>query len=109
MLRKLRIIWKHLNRSEWVDEPEWTREDEGRFRSFLASETGRKLKRTLLNMTLRHNATAVHEKKDLEYGCGWASGFSSAVIALETLAQPQQPSEEESDMDDSSELDRYSP
>ena len=110
MLNKIKVKWNHLRQmeSQW-HEPEWTREDGERLRSFFQSETGKKLKRVLLNMTLRHNASAVHEKKDLEYNCGSASGFSNAVMTLESLAKPLQQSETESAMDDSSELDRYSP
>jgi hypothetical protein len=110
MIRKIKIIWQHLRLGETFQaDPQWERVDEERLKAFFKSETGRKLKRILLNMTLRHNATAVHEKKDLEYRCGWASGFSNAVVTLGTLAEPLTQSETESEMDDSSELDRYSP
>tara|TARA_R100000808_G_scaffold5508_1_gene16712 strand:- start:4107 stop:4364 length:258 start_codon:yes stop_codon:yes gene_type:complete len=84
------------------------REDEDRLRNFFGTETGKKLKMTLLNLTLRHNAEAVRDKKGLEYSCGWASGFSSAVVALETLATPRK-TEETGDTDDQSDLARYSP
>jgi hypothetical protein len=110
MLNKLKVwLKKKLRYDGWVEEPEWTGEDEERFRSFLVTPTGKKLKRYLLNMTLRHNAAAVREKKDLAYHCGWASGFNSAVGTLELLANPQPKHEAESDMDDSSELERYRP
>jgi hypothetical protein len=108
MLNRLRK-WLWGRNETWVEEPEWTREDEERFKSFLATETGKKLKRVLLNLTLRNNAAAVREKKDLAYHCGCAIGFNMAVSALETLAQTQSIPEVESDLDDSSDLERYRP
>jgi len=108
MLNKLRKWFRRWNET-WVEEPEWTSVDEERFRSFLVTETGKKLKKVLLNLTLRNNAAAVREKKDLAYHCGCAIGFNMAVSVLDTLAQAQPIPEAESDLDDSSDLERYRP
>ena len=88
MLHKLAEAARlYLHRARWVDKPEWTVEDGERLGSFLKSDTGKKLKACLLNLTLTYNAEAVRAEKNLDRQCGWASGFAGAVATLESLAQ----------------------
>ena len=108
MLRKLKAALLFLRSSKWVEQPEWTTEDEERLSAFLKSETGRKLKATLLNLTLTYNAQAVRSEKNLAQSCGWASGFAGAVATLESLGQPKI-YEAEPEGDDDSDLERYRP
>ena len=67
MLHKLAEAAKlYLHDRKWVEKPEWTTEDEERFRSFLKTDTGKKLKAYLLNLTLTYNAEAVQAENNLE-------------------------------------------
>ena len=96
MLHKLAEAAKlYLQDRKWVDKPEWDHEDEERLRSFLKSETGKKLKAYLLNLTLTYNAEA--------------SGFAGAVSTFEALAQPDRIYKVEPEGDDGSDLERYRP
>jgi hypothetical protein len=91
-----------------VDKPEWTVEDGERLGSFLKSDTGKKLKACLLNLTLTYNAEAVRAEKNLDRQCGWASGFAGAVATLESLAQTRV-YKAEPEGDEGSDLERYRP
>jgi len=110
MLHKLAEAAKlYLQDRKWVDKPEWDHEDEERLRSFLKSETGKKLKAYLLNLTLTYNAEAVQAENNLEKSCGWASGFAGAVSTFEALPQPDRIYKAEPEGDDGSDLERYRP
>jgi hypothetical protein len=110
MLHKLAEAAKlYLQDRKWVDKPEWDHEDEERLRSFLKTDTGKKLKAYLLNLTLTYNAEAVQAENNLEKSCGWASGFAGAVSTLDALAQPDRIYKAEPEEDDGSDLERYRP
>ncbi|NDA26897.1 MAG: hypothetical protein EBZ05_08710, partial [Verrucomicrobia bacterium] len=86
-MRKLKAILSFIRNQEWVDEPKWEDEDEKAWTAFLATPTGRKLSLILLNLTLRHNASAVMKNHDrLAEACGWAKGYRGCVATLESLA-----------------------
>ena len=86
-MRKLKAIFAFIRNQEWVDEPKWEDEDEKAWTSFLGTQTGRKLSLILLNLTLRHNASAVMKNHDrLAEACGWAKGYRGCVATLESLA-----------------------
>jgi len=86
-MRKLKAILAFIRNQEWVDEPRWEEEDEKAWTSFLGTPTGRKLSLILLNLTLRHNASAVMKNHDrLAEACGWAKGYRGCVATLESLA-----------------------
>ena len=86
-MRKLKAILSFIRNQEWVDEPKWEDEDEKAWTAFLGTPTGRKLSLILLNLTLRHNASAVMKNHDrLAEACGWAKGYRGCVATLESLA-----------------------
>jgi len=86
-MRKIKSILAFIRNQEWVDEPKWEDEDEKAWTAFLGTPTGRKLSLILLNLTLRHNASAVMKNHDrLAEACGWAKGYRGCVATLESLA-----------------------
>ena len=86
-MKKLKAILSFIRNQEWVDEPKWEDEDEKAWTAFLGTPTGRKLSLILLNLTLRHNASAVMKNHDrLAEACGWAKGYRGCVATLESLA-----------------------
>ena len=86
-MRKLKAILSFIRNQEWVDEPKWEDEDEKAWTAFLGTPTGRKLSLILLNLTLRHNASAVMKNHDrLAEACGWAKGYRGCVATLESLS-----------------------
>lgn len=86
-MNKLKAILAFLRNYEWVNEPRWTDEDEKAWTAFLGTPTGRRLSLILLNLTLRHNASAVMKSPDrLAEACGWAKGYRGCVATLESLA-----------------------
>jgi hypothetical protein len=102
-LRNLRIS---LQSTRYIQDPEWTAEDERILAGFLASATGTRFRAKLRNLVLRHNASAVVVSKDLHYECGFANGFRGCINAIEALVPPP-PSQE--GITDASELDHLSP
>lgn len=86
-MRTLRAILAFIRNHQWVNEPAWLEEDEKAWTSFLGTPTGKKLSLILLNLTLRHNASAVMKSGDrLAEACGWAKGYRGCVATLESLA-----------------------
>ena len=86
-MRTLRAILAFIRNHQWVDEPAWLEEDEKAWTAFLGTPTGRKLSLILLNLTLRHNASAVMKNGDrLAEACGWAKGYRGCVATLESLS-----------------------
>ena len=86
-MRTFRAILAFIRNHQWVDEPAWLEEDEKAWTAFLGTPTGRKLSLILLNLTLRHNASAVMKNGDrLAEACGWAKGYRGCVATLESLS-----------------------
>ena len=86
-MRTLRAILAFLRNHQWVNEPAWLEEDEKAWTAFLGTPTGKKLSLILLNLTLRHNASAVMKSGDrLAEACGWAKGYRGCVATPESLA-----------------------
>jgi len=86
-MRTIRAILAFIRNHQWVNEPVWLEEDEKAWTSFLGTPTGKKLSLILLNLTLRHNASAVMKSGDrLAEACGWAKGYRGCVATLESLA-----------------------
>ena len=86
-MRTLRAILAFIRNHQWVEEPRWLDEDEKAWTAFLGTPTGRKLSLILLNLTLRHNASAVMKNGDrLAEACGWAKGYRGCVATLESLS-----------------------
>jgi hypothetical protein len=86
-MRTIRAILAFLRNHQWVNEPAWLDEDEKAWTAFLGTPTGKKLSLILLNLTLRHNASAVMKNGDrLAEACGWAKGYRGCVATLESLA-----------------------
>ena len=86
-MRTFRAILAFIRNHQWVDEPAWLEEDEKAWTAFLGTPTGRKLSLILLNLTLRHNASAVMKNGDrLAEACGWSKGYRGCVATLESLS-----------------------
>ena len=86
-MRTIRAILAFIRNHQWVEEPKWLEEDERAWTAFLGTPTGRKLSLILLNLTLRHNASAVMKNTDrLAEACGWAKGYRGCVATLESLS-----------------------
>lgn len=86
-MRTIRAILAFIRNHQWVEEPKWLEEDEKAWTAFLGTPTGRKLSLILLNLTLRHNASAVMKNTDrLAEACGWAKGYRGCVATLESLS-----------------------
>lgn len=89
--RALRIFVRFI---PWVDEPQWTEGDAAGLQTYLKSESGAKLKLWLLNYVLRLQADAVSQESNLTYRAGACQGAKALISALETLAEPQNYTEE---------------
>lgn len=90
----IKFVWRFTGRLPWVESPDWNVEDANGLKQFLCSQTGKKLRMTLLNSVIRQNSHAVTQKKDLEFEAGFANGMRSTVHILEVLAQEVEPAEE---------------
>lgn len=87
MINKLRALFCFIRNYDWVNEPVWIEEDEKAWTSFLGTPTGKKLSLILLNLTIRHNASAVMKSGNrLAEACGWAKGYRGCVATLESLS-----------------------
>lgn len=106
-MRYLRALLTFARFHPYVPAPGWTDEDAARFTVFLESDTGKRLKQSLLNASIRQNSAAVSQRNELPYACGYANGFLGAIAALQSYAISSPI--ETVDPDSSSDLDHLNP
>lgn len=99
-IRYLKAMVLFARFQPWVDQPEWKAEDAQALTHFLASPTGARFSRMLLNLVLRQQASALSSTKDLKFNAGYSTGQRAAVAAIESLADLAQFTEQgETDAD----------
>jgi len=89
MLGKIKAMLMFSREVRWVDEPTWKEEDAKKLENFLASDTGRKFGKVMLNMIIKTQSSCLEDKKDLVHSVGFANGFKGAVSAIESLANTE--------------------
>jgi hypothetical protein len=107
VIRWLRALRVFLRNHSYVPAPEWTQGDGANLASFLGSHTGAKLKAYLLQSSIIQNQSAVSAGSDLNYRCGYASGYSGCIAAIEAFAA--KPNFETETSDSIPDLDHLSP
>ena len=105
MLKFLKAFWTHWRSISFPAVPEWEVEDQRRLLSFLETETGQKLKAILRASAITGNASAVSSGN--AHQCGYATGFSGAIVMIEGHAMPRHTEPEE--LDTSPDLAHLSP
>lgn len=96
---RLRTAWQFTRHQKWVHPSAWSRADAERLEGFLKSDTGRKFKEVLLNTVLMQNASAITDKNQLQYSCGFAMGQASLVKVIEVMANAESISDQDTDPD----------
>lgn len=86
MMRFLKAMLSFARYQQWVDEPEWTKDDSVALTRFLAGKTGTKLKASLLNGVLRQQNSACISENNVDRAVGYANGYRGCVCFIETLA-----------------------
>jgi hypothetical protein len=107
-MRYLRALLAFVRNQNYIPAPAWDEEDSKSLTHFLNTGSGKKLKVLLANASIRQNASAVQSCSDLQYRCGYASGFTGAIAALESFTI-KPPIFETVEPDSSTDLDHLSP
>lgn len=100
LLRFIRAALLFARHQAWVDAPVWTAEDAAALTAFLDTNTGNKLKASLLNMTMRQQAAALSSTKDLKFEAGFCTGQKATIMAITAMADTKQftePGEDDAD------------
>lgn len=99
LIDRIRTAWQFTRHQKWVHPKSWSKADAERLESFLKSETGQRFKDVLLNTVLMQNASAITDKNQLQYSCGFAMGQSSLVKVIEVMANAESISDQDTDPD----------
>lgn len=86
MMRYIKAMLAFARYQEWVEQPEWTKEDGVALTRFLGSNTGLKLKASLLNGVLRQQNNACTSENNVDRSIGYANGFRGCASFIESLA-----------------------
>lgn len=96
---RIRAAWQFSRHQKWVPQGSWSKRDAEVLESFLKAETGKRFKEVLLNTVLMQNASAITDKNQLQYSCGFAMGQSSLVKVIEVMANAESISDQDTDPD----------